>query len=283
MSLFRAAIAYFSTGIAFALIGVNIASAPDDASNGRRIRPEVAVVIMRKTLSFLSALALLLGVTSVAQAGSIKVDGVGDQFTVNFNGSDDSISTIDPWLTSSVLFYVEAFGTDSLQLKGTVANTTQSPYASRVTGLGFDVDPDATGASVTGIFGTYVLGGSFQPHGISDTLDVCVKNGNNNNCHGSNGGVAQGASGVFYLTLNFASNISNGVTFDNFVARYQGISYPQGQSGSGSGAGRGCIVGVDTTGECTTDGGDKPVPEPTTMVLTGLGLLGASFIARRRR
>ena len=47
------------------------------------------------------------------------------------------------------------------------------------------------------------------------------------------------------LTLNFGSSIASGVSFSNFVVRYQGIEYPQGQTGSGSGVGRGCIVAVD--------------------------------------
>ncbi len=63
-----------------------------------------------------------------------------------------------------------------------------------------------------------------------------MKNGSPNNCHGSSGGVSQGASGDFYLTLNFGSSIASGVSFSTFVVRYQGIEYPQGQSGSGSGA-----------------------------------------------
>ena len=200
---------------------------------------------MRKTFSILS-LAALWALSSVSANAAAIVDGVGDTFTVNFNGSDDNITTsVDPWLTSSALFLVQTYSTNSLTLKVTVNNMTQSPYASRVTGMAFDLNPEATSADVTGIFTTDIIGGSFQPHGIGDTFDVCVKNGAPNNCHGSSGGVSQGTSGDFYLTLNFASSIASGVSFSSFAVRYQGIEYPQGQSGSGSGAGLGCVVGVD--------------------------------------
>ena len=234
---------------------------------------------MRKTLSFLSLVALWALSPASANAAVI-VDGVGDTFTVNFNGSDDNInSSVDAWLTSNAVFLVQTYSTNSLTLKVTVNNTTQSPYTSRVTGMGFDLVPDATSADVTGIFTTDILGGDFQPHGILDNFDVCVKNGQPNNCHASSGGVAQGASGDFFLTLNFASSIASGVSFSNFAIRYQGIEYPQGQTGSGSGAGRGCVAGVDD--EC--GGNSNDVPEPTSMALLGLGLFGASVVARRKR
>ncbi len=90
---------------------------------------------MRKTFSILS-LAALWALSSVSANAAAIVDGVGDTFTVNFNGSDDNITTsVDPWLTSSALFLVQTYTTNSLTLKVTVTNTTQSPYVSRVTGM----------------------------------------------------------------------------------------------------------------------------------------------------
>ena len=230
---------------------------------------------MRKTFSILS-LAALWALSSVPANAAAIVDGVGDTFTVNFNGSDDNITTsVDPWLTSSALFLVQTYTTNSLTLKVTVTNTTQSPYVSRVTGMAFDLNPAATSADVTGIFTTDIIGGDFQPHGISDNFDVCVKNGQPNNCHASSGGVSEGASGDFFLTLNFGSSIASGVSFNNFAVRYQAIVYPQGQSGSGSGVGRGCVEDEGCE--------QQDVPEPTSMALLGLGLLGAGMVGRRKR
>ena len=116
--------------------------------------PKGCWLTMRKTFSILS-LAALWALSSVSANAAAIIDGVGDTFTVNFNGSDDNINTsVDPWLTSSALFVVQAYSDTSLSLKVTVNNTTQSPYMSRVTGMGFDLNPEATSADVTGIFTT---------------------------------------------------------------------------------------------------------------------------------
>ena len=41
--------------------------------------------------------------------------------------------------------------------------------------------------------------------------------------------MAQGTSGDFYLTLNFDASIASGVSFSNFVVRYQGIDLSAGR------------------------------------------------------
>src|SRR5690606_14030235 len=92
-------------------------------------------------------------------------------------------------------------------------------------------------------------------------------------CAGStSGGVGEGVTHNFNMTLRFVSNItSNGVIFDEpFYVRYQ----PAG-SNSGIVVAEGCIAG--------TPGCGGQIPEPGSMALASLALLGLGATVRRRK
>lgn len=89
------------------------------------------------------------------------------------------------------------------------------------------------------------------------------------NCPGGgNGGVTIGQTGSGSAALYFAGNLTAaGLRIDESYVRYQSI------------AGAGPITSA--TGTMTNTGGD--IPEPATMLLTGIGLAALGVVARRRQ
>jgi hypothetical protein len=123
----------------------------------------------------------------------------------------------------------------------------------RVSVLGFAVDPNATNASVNGVFNTVAFN-QINANGGIDT-EICFKDGQANNCNGgTNGGVQLGQKGHFTISFELASP-SDRFTLSNFGIRYQSIAsrFYGLQDGSGTGIG-------------------EPVPEPLTILGTGMAL-----------
>jgi hypothetical protein len=92
-------------------------------------------------------------------------------------------------------------------------------------------------------------------------LEMCFKNGQNNNCAGGNNGITMGNSGSGQISLGFSS-LPNSVTLSNYLVRYQQVN--------GSGSAVGTPVGA--------------VPEPSTwaMMLFGFGAIGVSMRRKRK-
>jgi hypothetical protein len=234
-----------------------------------------------KTMAFLGASALAVGSLGAMSAfmpahaftfsgssvtGITEAD-IGSSFTIKFDGSVVPDSTVDG-LTSEALFTLSSFDGTSALFNIVLTNTSSAPIdQSRVSALGFDVTPDINGASVSGDFSVAVLDSAF-PNQFG-AIDICVKNGQTNNCQGgvgsgNDGGPLKGDSFNFDLALNWSSGISS-FDLSNFGVRYQSIA----GASKGSGTGKG-------TPEPTQ------VPEPAATAALGMfALVGLGMIKKK--
>lgn len=228
---------------------------------------------------FLTAAALLtFAMPSVALADAIVLDSsdVGTSFTVGFGGYDGS-GTI-AGLTGSAIFTLTSMTANSYTFGYTVNNTSTSPITtSRISGFGFNTDPNISGASSTGAYN--IVGTASNVPNVG-TVDVCFKDGGGtNSCAGGGaGGVALGGTGSGTLTLSFASALTS-LNISDFFVRYQSITGTNANTPS-SAVGSGTIS--TTSGGSTSGGstGGVPVPEPG---MIGLFMLGAAGLWFRRR
>lgn len=221
----------------------------------------------------LTAAALLtFAMPSAAFADAIVLDSgdVGSSFTVGFDGFDGS-GTI-AGLRGSAIFTLTSLTSNSYTFGYTINNTSISPLtSSRISGFGFNTDPNISGASSTGAYN--IVGTTSNVPNIG-TVDVCFKDGGGtSNCAGGGGGgVTLGSTGSGSLTLSFASALTS-LNISDFFVRYQSITGTNANTPS-SAVGSGTI---STSGGST---GGVPVPEPG---MLGLFMLGAAGLWFRRR
>ena len=202
--------------------------------------------------------------------GLLTVDStttIGESATIAFNGFAPNTPAI-PGLTSELTLTFQGLSGNNYLFDYLLLNTSGSPIdAARVTMFGFTSvtpNPNLTNSSVDGAFATIASGN--LPGGTD--LELCAKNGQDNNCAGSQGGPGVGQSGSGDLTIAFDA-LNSQITLGGLTVRYQGID------SAALGIRGGSAIGTPTN--------PPVVPEPATWAMMLLGFGAVGFTIRRRR
>lgn len=220
-----------------------------------------------KKLAAASIAAVAMG-AGTAHAASVTFDSVNDEYSFLYAGSFDGAT-----LNATVTYKLVSWSGSTARFGVTAVNSSFGPGQNRLTSFGIDVvNPDLIWASANGTEWDAAINVTAPGFG---TVDLCNYSGSN--CAGgASGGVLEGDTDSFYLDLWFDSSVNSThpITFTSpYTSKWQSV----GVNGRSYEFG-GCIVGTEGCGGTTTQ-----VPEPATLGLLGLGMLGVGATRLRRR
>jgi hypothetical protein len=225
---------------------------------------------MRRCLVFAACAAMVLAVGRPSSAATI--DAVGDNFNVVW-----SFAGCGGTCTADASFDVTAFDATTLVMDVTINNTLNAAGEFLV-GIGWNMDPTATGASLV-TAGTYFDNVRLdQTFPSFNNINVCVDDNGQGSCGAGQATDGIPSPGSDSFTISLTGDFSGGsVILDTFAAKFAG------DLGSFEGGGSETSGGTDTgaTDTGATTGGE--IPEPTSMLLLGSGLAAAAMRMRRNR
>lgn len=231
----------------------------------------VGVAALAFTLSApVQAAAIVNGDNSITFNNAVGSNSA----VINFNGLGGDPKVVVPGLSAQLTLTLTSIVGNTFNFGYSLLNNS-SLAGTRVSGIGFNVDPNVSSVSSTGIYDEASLGGFTA----SFTSEVCF-NGGPGNCPESNpaNSVAFGATGNGTLALTFGS-AQTSITLSNFLDRYQGFSTSvQGQTP--------LVTSAVGQGTPVRGGGVEPtVPEPATwaMMILGFGVIGGAIRRQRRQ
>lgn len=217
---------------------------------------------LKKALQAVALCGGLMGFGS-AHAAVMLFDSFNDTSSVLYSTTQDGAT-----LSATVTFTLNALTAAQAIFGVEVSNNSFGPGNNRLMSFGIDiVSPTLISSAANG--GWDATRNTNFP--TFQTVDLCIWDGSN--CSGGgNQGVGEGQTESFALTLGTTGNfLTNGISFTSpYAVKFQSV----GTVGDSSEF-AGCIVG-------TPNCGPTQVPEPASIALVGLGLLGAA-LARRRK
>lgn len=213
-----------------------------------------------KTLQAMVICAGLIGFGG-SKASVMTFNNVNDTSSILYSTMQDGAT-----LSATMQFTLSSLTATSATFALNVSNNSSGPGTNTLISFGIDtINPILTGASTTGGVWDASINSvlpSFQ------TVDLCIWN--SNGCPGGNinNGLGEGLSNSFSLILTTAGDFTQGISFTSpYGAKFHDV----GISGN-SFEFAGCIIG---TPGCNDGRGQTEIPEPASIALVGLGLLGA--------
>ncbi|HEU4430353.1 MAG TPA: cistern family PEP-CTERM protein [Myxococcota bacterium] len=225
------------------------------------------------------AFAVISAAALAAPASAVTVNGIGDVWSLEFDGSldVDGTATVMEGLAASVQyrvvdeFYDASIDRTFLGVDITIVNQSDGAIweQASVTGIGFNTDPDVKrmGSGVSGDYDYLVLDAPL-PTSDGFRVELCVA-GWSGGCSGPQGsGTEIGETGTASVYLAFAGDLTDSpIEFSNFGVRYSWVRDDERGIRSGQG------LGVPRT---------PPVPEPASAAVFAVGALIVGAALRRR-